>query len=123
MPKGVSTTVAVQLSQAKLPADTNQSGAWAILVGPLTEPAPKITTEKGPALLAADVSLIYMGGAVAGRPPMPIAPVTSSIKLQPKPDNKMINNTKYLLEKDAVQDAYGNVLKVSDVSAKLTVGG
>ncbi|NQY38094.1 MAG: hypothetical protein HRT37_24740 [Alteromonadaceae bacterium] len=69
----------LHLSQAKLPADTNQSGAWSILVGPLTEPAPKITTEKGPALLAADVSLIYMIGAVAGRPPMRLHPLRATL--------------------------------------------
>ncbi|WP_299002141.1 hypothetical protein [uncultured Shewanella sp.] len=122
MPQNVATAVAVQLSQTKLAADTNGSGAWSILVGPLTEPALKIKTEKGPALLAADVSLIYMGGAAAGSPPVPITPVTSSIKLEPKPDTKLINNTKCLLEKDVAQDTYGNILEVSDVSAKLKVG-
>ncbi len=124
MPQGVATAVDVQFSQDKSKVkieDPNGSGAWSKLVGPLTEPAAKINTEKGSALLGADVSFIYQG-ATTGSPPTPMPPFTSSIKLEPKPDIKLINNTACLLEGDFAEDAYGNILKVSDVSKKLTVG-
>ena len=124
MSRGVATAVAVELSQKKLDADTNTSGSWSILVGPITEPSSKINTEKGAALLSADVLLIYLGGTIKGTsPPASIPPVISSIKLTQPENTKLIHNQKCLLENDKKEDDHENCLKVSDVSAKLKVGG
>jgi len=119
MGKKIATNVEAVPSSQKHPGDGNKTGSWQAAGAPIKSPAQKIKTENGPALFNAKANFIYNGGS-NGAPAVPLPPIPSMVDLQAKPSKVVEAGKPVLLEGDQLDDAFGNKLKVSVVSAKMS---
>ncbi len=120
MPKAIAAEVKATPSSQKHPSDTGQSGAWQLLGKEIPEPATNLKSEKGAALLSATANFIYMGGTIAGAPPVPLPPIPSGpLKLEPKSTQLTSSSKPVLVDGDTIKDSFGNELAVSVVSSVL----
>ena len=69
-----------ETSTAKLPADSNQTGSWA-LVKLTVVPGTKVSVEGKKVELSATASWLYSGGT-SGQPSVPVPPIPDSASLQ-----------------------------------------
>ncbi|MEA1052371.1 hypothetical protein U5801_21555 [Lamprobacter modestohalophilus] len=122
MAKFVASSVKATASGSKHPADLNKTGKWVKAGQPIVEQAPAAKSEQGPVLLSATASFTYLGGSCSS-PPIPLAPIPSTITLKPKTATKLsVNGQSVLLEDDEQTDAFGNKLFVSGASGLMKSG-